>query len=394
MNAPYSQTSAAALSGSSHFPTSMAVLNAGEASAPVKGDRVAILTRTKDRPVLLARAFASMLAQTHHNWHLYLVNDGGDPAPVDTLVETYRTAFDGRISVIHHPLSRGMEAASNSALAGAEGDFVIVHDDDDSWHPEFLQETIGFLNRSGHEAYAAVLTNCTVVHERIDGDVVFEERREAWGYWRPQVDYGRMLWRNNFPPIAMLIRKSVVDHIGPFNANLPVLGDWDYNIRILQVGDIATIDRCLAYYHHRAPSEQSLYGNSVKSGVNRHETYDVLYRNSLLRQLLDKEPGFAGLLSALQRQMEEQREIVSGRLWDHEQRQNHQHNALQHRLWLLELELAATREALTGLRQATTAMDAVIPVLHSMNTALRPARWVWRRILPLRRVIARLRGRH
>lgn len=48
---------------------------------------VAIIMRTKNRPVLLARAFESVIQQTHHEWHLYLINDGGDPKPINELIE-------------------------------------------------------------------------------------------------------------------------------------------------------------------------------------------------------------------------------------------------------------------------------------------------------------------
>src|SRR5699024_9188192 len=112
---------------------------------PIFNGRVAIITRTKNRPVLLARAFASLLSQTYKNWHLYLVNDGGDRDPIERLIEQYHSAFKGRITVKHHEHSLGMEAASNAGLKGAEGEYVIIHDDDDSWKPDFLATTVAFL---------------------------------------------------------------------------------------------------------------------------------------------------------------------------------------------------------------------------------------------------------
>ena len=40
--------------------------------------RVAIITRTKDRPFLLPRAIDSVLKQTQGDWIHVIVNDGGD----------------------------------------------------------------------------------------------------------------------------------------------------------------------------------------------------------------------------------------------------------------------------------------------------------------------------
>ena len=212
-----------------------------------KGGHVAIVTRTKDRPVLLARAFASILAQEHQDWHLYLVNDGGEREQVDELVALYEPAFAGRISVTHNGRSIGMEAASNLALVRCTGDFVAVHDDDDAWHPEFLRQCVDYLNDSPNLQFAAVITNCIVVNERIEGDTVVEESRSNWAYWMPVVTLSRMSEGNIFPPICLLLRHSVASAIGLFNEALPVLGDWDYNLRILSIGDIGSVKEPIAY---------------------------------------------------------------------------------------------------------------------------------------------------
>ncbi|TWB43450.1 glycosyl transferase family 2 [Nitrospirillum pindoramense] len=379
------------------FPTSMKMLD-----RPLSfGDRVAILTRTKNRPILLARAFASIIAQTHQNWHLYLVNDGGDPAQVNELVETYETAFAGRLTVIHHERSLGMEAASNAGLSIAQGDFIVVHDDDDSWHPEFLEITTKHLNAPSNHKYAAVLTNCYVVNERIENDRVLEQDRTVWSYWQPQVDLATMLTRNISPPICLLVRKAIADLIGPFNATLPVLGDWDYNLRILTVGDIATIPEPLAYYHHRVQTDTGLYGNSVRAGVNQHQLYDTLYRNSLVRPLLQKEPGYIGLLHILLRQADGKHSQTIDLLKQQDTWNHHRHADLQHRITVFaarldnsEAQLHQINETLAQLRQSALEDRAVILEIHYMLSQLtRLLRGFWRRIVPLRRLIAKMRGR-
>lgn len=345
------------------FPSSQQYLS-------VKNGRVIIVTRTKNRPVLLTRAFASMLSQTYNNWHLYLVNDGGLSEPVDELVAQYKGAFNGRITVKHHPESFGMEAASNSALDGAIGDYVIIHDDDDAWCPNFLETTVSFLEDQKNSSFAAVATNCEVIVEEIIGDVVKEISRMQWGFWKERVDLMEQLLTNNFPPICLLIRKPAFDSIGPYNAHLPVLGDWDYNLRILLVGDIGTINAPLAYYHQRKP-DAGTYGNSVTDGRNKHLDYQVLYRNSMLRNILAKEPGFAGLLH-----------VLLLRLNQLEQKLNHIHWDVNNSPRSDHLNVGNT-----NLHHDISAL------IHTHNQLLRPLRWVWKKFLPLRRMLARLRGR-
>ncbi|MCB4769144.1 glycosyltransferase [Ancylobacter sp. Lp-2] len=288
-------------------------------SAPPAGSRVAVVTRTRNRNLLLGRAVASVLGQTHADWHLYIVNDGGDAEAVEATVAPHREAFAGRLTVIHNPVSLGMEAASNRALVMAQaqthatGDFLVVHDDDDAWHPDFLKETVGFLQREENRRYAAVLTRMTRVYERLEPDRVVELYREPWHDWQPHLDGLQLLSRNLFCPIAFVIRMSVVRQIGFYNDTLPVIGDWDYNLRVFAVGDIGTIDQPLAYYHLR-PEATGSYGNSVEAGRALHARYNVLYRNALLRTHLNADPGAGGSIMTLLHVIADYREMVRQRL--------------------------------------------------------------------------------
>src|SRR6056297_895371 len=97
--------------------------------------------RTKDRPILLQRALQSVCHQTLGDWSLAIVNDGGDPRPVDQQVADLPAAHRQRITVLHHPESCGMEAASNAGLQALQSRYVLIHDDDDSLHPDFFART-------------------------------------------------------------------------------------------------------------------------------------------------------------------------------------------------------------------------------------------------------------
>ncbi len=313
------------------------------------GSRVAVLMRTRNRPVLLARALASVLAQAHEEWHLVVNNDGGDPAVVDALVARHDTGFDGRISVLHQPHALGMEAASNAALAEADrhGPFghVAVHDDDDTWHPEFLRRTTAFLALPENGDKAAVLTHWTVVRERLQADGVVEDGRDPGPFDAPVLELGAMLARNRYPPISLLLRRAVVEAAGPFNEAMPVLGDWDYNLRVLLLGDIGVLPERLAFYHQRAASDgPAQYANT---DAERHAVGDASYRNSRLRALADTDPAALSLIQVLGFQAEryhEQAELQHGRilanldrngLWGHAR-----HEDLQQRLVRVEATLA------------------------------------------------------
>src|SRR5947209_12295165 len=157
---------------------------------------VSVVMRTRDRALLLERAIASVRGQRLADWELVIVNDGGAPAPVDALVAT---ADDRRIRVVHRPASRGMEAASNAGLAEARGDFVAIHDDDDSWEPDFLSACVDFLEQP--DAPPGVITHSVLVREELHEGRVIERVRDArFNAWLREVSLMRMAAVNPFPP--------------------------------------------------------------------------------------------------------------------------------------------------------------------------------------------------
>jgi len=344
--------------------------------------QVCIVMRTKDRPILLVRALASVLAQKHSDWHLYLVNDGGDHAQLDALLAGYLPAFGARITIIQIAASIGMEAASNAALREMRGDFLAVHDDDDAWHPEFLQETVSYLGEPANSHYCAVVTQVETVWEQIVEDRVVELGREPYPIWQPEVDLVHLLNRNWFPPIALLARMQAVREVGHFNEALPVLGDWDYHWRLLMTGDIGTLARPLAHYHHRRHA-QGVYANTVLTAVEKHLRHDVLYRNAAIRSFLKESPGGFGLMHGLLRRMDNDLALHRQQFgWAHDR-----HVDLQGRMAKLMADI-------DNLQAGLARQDASIERLHaSIESALQIPRRIWRRLLPLRAWVARLRGR-
>src|SRR5690349_8594527 len=110
---------------------------------PVPQATVAVVIRTKNRPLFLARALDSVLAQTYEDWVAVVVNDVGDREPVEAAVAAVADRARGRVHVLHNSVSRGREAAMNTGVHATASTFLVIHDDDDSWAPTFLEETVG-----------------------------------------------------------------------------------------------------------------------------------------------------------------------------------------------------------------------------------------------------------
>lgn len=377
---------------------------------------VAIIMRTKDRPLLLARALASVLSQRFQDWTLWLVNDGGCQDRLDQAIAPFRLRLGDRFRLLQNEVSMGMEAASNQAIEASTSTYLVVHDDDDAWHPAFLDETVAFLGSQEGNAYGGVVTWSELVRERLEGgDIVTLERR-PYNQWYQRIDLQRMLGGNMFPPICFLFRRDLIARVGPFDAALPVLGDWEFNIRVLQATDIAVLPQMLAYYHQREHAGSlDIYSNSIYSGLNLHQGVDANLRNRLLRRALAQHPDHLGALAAVSRDFVQMRERLdeveryltfqSARVIE---RLNDVENYLEgrsadrHLVGVAEhTENLRGRQALT--REVENLSQQIATLRHDLagtieaariaQTRVTPAQFVWRSLLPIRRLVARLRGR-
>ena len=252
---------------------------------------VAIITRTKNRPVLLRRAVQDVLAQQFANWHLVIVNDGGGSAEVDAIVAAAPGLRD-RVTVLHHDQSLGMEAASNAGIAASASEFVCIHDDDDTWHPEFLARTVDYL-RTHTDAGVGVRTE--IVLEEIHGSRIEETGRVPFATDVSSLVLGDALRYNRCVPISLLYRRELHDDVGGYDETLNAVGDWEFLLRVLQQHSLGFIDgEPLAFWHHRHGADGA-DGNSVLAGKDDHQRFDKLVRDRYLKDYI-KQHGLGGVL--------------------------------------------------------------------------------------------------
>lgn len=246
---------------------------------------VGIVVRTKDRPHFLARALRSIIAQTYDDWQAFVVNDGGDPAAVAGVIGDLLEADRARVTVIDHPQSLGRWPSANAGVRAATESgaaYLVLHDDDDSWAPTFLERAAAHLD--AHPLAPGVVSRI---------EIVWEEGSAAQGY----VETGRELFQghlhdpllgdtllfNRFVPIGFLYRRELHDEIGPYDESLSVVGDWAFNLKVLAKWSLEYVgDEPLAFWHQR-PRSTGIDGNSVISSGAEHEKYDALVRDAALR---------------------------------------------------------------------------------------------------------------
>lgn len=249
------------------------------------GYRVGIITRTKNRPLLLRRAIQSVANQTYKNYVHIIVNDG------DSLEHQTLT---GETIIV--PINSGgrMEQASNEGVEVAikeKVDFIAIHDDDDSWSPEFLSIMIQEFRTYENlvPTVKGIICRANCVYEKIEGNVITIDHLEPHIPWTPEIGLLRIADllddNNNFAPIQFIYRREAIQTIGRYDPSFLVYGDWDFNLRFLKHYDIALIPNYLAFYHQRISGAASdINSMHEASRFLQREVYRQRIQNRYLRE--------------------------------------------------------------------------------------------------------------
>lgn len=322
--------------------------------APVSPS-VAVILRTKDRPKLLQRALEDIFAQTYRGFRVVVVNDGGRPEQVRAVLELLPEASRALVTVVDHEQSRGMEAASNAGIRSCDSKYIAIHDDDDLWHPEFLQRTVHYLDNCSD---AGVVVRTNIRYEEIIGDEIRETGSEPfWGDIQ-QISLGEMLQINRAVPISFLYRRSLHEELGYYDETMDVCGDWEFNIRVLSRQPIGFLDgEPLAFWSQR-PSAGGADANSIFDKAEDHRRFDRRVRDEYLRK--DLTNGGVGILLEVSRLMADQKEL----LLENRRRMDAMQSQLNEAAQRLE-DTVTRRTSFSGvLRRGSTAASALATALR------------------------------
>ena len=255
------------------------------AEQAARAPRVTVVTRTRNRPLMLTRAVQSVGAQTFQDLELVIVNDAGESEAVDQALASAPEWLRERTQVVTNETSHGREAALEDGLAVSSCEFFAIHDDDDSWEPGFLAACVAHLDENpGH---GAVATSCDLIFETVTEEALTELKREALAPGKESWTLIDTMVANYVPPISQLIRREVADRIGHWDGTLLTQADWDFNLRLLATSPVGFINgEPLAHWHHRDSTDGTM-GNSVVVDAVYHRTDNLAIRDRYARQSLE-----------------------------------------------------------------------------------------------------------
>jgi glycosyltransferase involved in cell wall biosynthesis len=273
--------------------------------------RVGIVVRTADRPEFLARALTDVGAQTYADWELIVVNDGEDRGKVEAVIAD--SEITDRLTVIDSRAPGGRCAAANTGVEALATEFLVIHDDDDLWAPEFLERTVAWLD--DHPAYAGVGVATTIVYEERRGDAWVETSRAPFWADLDALRYIDVLRVNRAVPISLLYRRSIHAVVGLYDETLDAVEDWEFYLRVLGVATLGFIGgEPLAFWTQR-PGVAGVDGNSMFALGHLHDRDDLAVRDRELRTwVAENGAGLPLYLADMERRIREdmRREIRQG----------------------------------------------------------------------------------
>lgn len=261
--------------------------------------RIGIITRTNGRPVLLERTLRSILAQTGQDWEWIVVTP--DPArDVEPLICRHSSALHGRYRVLPYiqPVAGMRGLPLNHAIANSDTEFLTVLDDDDTWHPEFLETMLRTLGAFPVRPAGGVVCHTQVIEESSVAEGLLPLREYPLNSGLASLSLAQISIVNQFCIHAFVYRRSALERTGSYSGELPVLEDWQFNLRFLRHHDIAVVPRVLSYYHQRPAIVTGMEANSLTSELDLHKFYEARIINDFLREEWESgRPGPGGLLA-------------------------------------------------------------------------------------------------
>ncbi len=184
----------------------------------------------------LAEAIESVLAQTHRDFELIIVDDGSSDATA-TMAEGY-ARLDPRVRLVRQP-NQGVAAARNTGLEVARSQWVACLDHDDLMLPHRLQRQIAFI--AAHPEVKLFGSVCQYINE---------EGRPRGGHTigtpiRSRADLDALLETGRLIGLthpSVMMHRDTMRALGGYDPAMEPAEDLDLWMRVAQAGHLVLQD--------------------------------------------------------------------------------------------------------------------------------------------------------
>lgn len=222
--------------------------------------RFSILMPTCDSGLAdLTASIASVYRQLYSDWELCIVDDGSQDLRIPRFLRD-QAARDPRIKLVLLHENRGIAAATNAALAVADGDWIAFLD-----HDDVLSEQ-------------ALFRMAEAIDARPDAVLLYSDEDKIDSTGRRYAPHFKPDWNpewaksTNYALHLCVAKTAAARAIGGMREGFEGAQDWDFQLRMVeQFGDAHIIHVPRILYHWRAGEGSTAAGVNQKRGLEANQ---------------------------------------------------------------------------------------------------------------------------
>jgi glycosyltransferase involved in cell wall biosynthesis len=197
--------------------------------------RVSVIIPAYNHARFITDAVDSVLRQSFRDFEIIVINDG---SPDDTEAVLRPYIETGKI-IYHLQRNAGVAAARNTGIAMANGDFVALLDDDDTWPEDKLEWQVRCLDG----------TDAVLVGGACDTGKPTRRKTQLAEDSYQTLETADFFQGNPFgSPGQTLIRRSALERAGGFDPEIWGVDDLDLWIRLSRIGGMRKYGRNALFY--------------------------------------------------------------------------------------------------------------------------------------------------
>ncbi len=214
--------------------------------------RVSVVIPTYNRAPLLRQAIESVLAQSYRTFEI-VISDNCSSDGTASVVHGFQ---DLRIRYFRNDRNIGMVPNWNAGIRRARAEYVALLEDDNWWHPRYLERVVQTLDAHPQVAFVHTATCLTDqqgqsvrIHKRWDADRRCDGLAEL-----------RDLMRGNQIFLSTVtFRRESIQSAGLFDETIPYAADWEMWLRLYIRYSGAYLAEPLAFYRLHEGSGTARY---------------------------------------------------------------------------------------------------------------------------------------
>ena len=235
---------------------------------------VTVVLPTFNREALLPRALDSVIAQTHDNWEIVVVDDGSTDGTAGVL-DRYTGLIGPRLTVIRQQ-NFGSSSARNAGIDAARGRFVAFLDSDDEFAPTKLDRQVELFERRPELGFVySDYAYIDLEGKRCDSafsTIHQAARRISYGVIGPSMyvcsdDLFEQLMRRYFiATIVGMVRRDVLGRSVRFAVGQSYAEEWLFYLHLAKRCRAGFVDEPLSVHHYTTGSlaRTNAHSNTVR----------------------------------------------------------------------------------------------------------------------------------